>query len=317
MISQIKIIKADSLDPYRNLAVEHLLTENAKAGELTLFLWQNERTVVIGRNQNAWAEVNTERLQTEGGRLARRFSGGGAVYHDSGNLNFSFCVRREDYNVERQLEVVLRAVRSLGIPAQMTGRNDLTVGGRKFSGNAFVKTDKGCCHHGTLMLSVDPDALSRYLNVSREKLSSKGVASVRSRVINLREIVPQLSIEELSDAMVKALEEVTELTAEVVEVPEIPAELYQKLSSWEWLYGRRIPFTIARQKRFAWGGVEVYLTVNEGRVQDAQVFTDALDEHLASRIEAAVTGVPFRRKDLEEACDFNDELSLWAGEWTE
>ena len=187
----LKIIRTDNTDPYVNLATEEFLTMNAEEGVVTLFLWQNAHTVVIGRNQNPWRECDVEAIKRDGVYLARRMSGGGAVYHDLGNLNFTFIARDGLYDVSRQTGVILRACRLLGIDAEKTGRNDLTVDGRKFSGHAYYSSHSYNYHHGTIMMDVRGDDLTRYLNVPESKLKSKGVASVRSRVTNLREHVDE------------------------------------------------------------------------------------------------------------------------------
>ena len=197
-----RCIESRSTDPYTNLAIEACLMGSARSGEPVLYLWQNERTVVIGRNQCASAECDVERLEREGGHLARRRSGGGAVYHDLGNLCFTFVTTPEEYDQAAQTGVILDAVRALGIDAERTGRNDLVVGdGRKFSGHAYQHTGVASCHHGTIMVAVDVDALGRYLTVSPEKLRAKGVRSVRSRVTNLRALDPGITVEDLKDAL--------------------------------------------------------------------------------------------------------------------
>ena len=208
MITRLTVCVSPGTDPYENLALEQTLLERVGEGDLILYLWQNERTVVIGRNQNPWKECRTALLAEEGGRLARRLSGGGAVFHDLGNLNFTFLMAEADYDLPRQLTVLERACRSLGIPAQRSGRNDLLADGRKFSGNAFYKHNGRAYHHGTLMVDVDLEMVQRYLSPSKAKLAAKGVDSVRSRVVNLREFVPELTIEQLSDALTAALAEV-------------------------------------------------------------------------------------------------------------
>ena len=208
MIERLLVCRGRGTDPYENLALEEALLSRVGEGDLILYLWQNERTVVIGRNQNPWKECRTALLAEEGGRLARRLSGGGAVFHDLGNLNFTFLMAEADYDLPRQLTVLERACRSLGIPAQRSGRNDLLADGRKFSGNAFYKHNGRAYHHGTLMVDVDLEMVQRYLSPSKAKLAAKGVDSVRSRVVNLREFVPELTIEQLSDALTAALAEV-------------------------------------------------------------------------------------------------------------
>ena len=172
-----RFLRTRDHNPYRNLAREeallHLLNEASE--DATLFVWQNTKTVVIGRNQNAWLECDVSALGRDGVYLARRTTGGGAVYHDDGNLNFSFLLPRDQYDLNRQLGVIQSAVKSFGIDCAFSGRNDLVVGDQKFSGNAFRFTRHGALHHGTLMISVKPEMLSRYLRVSKEKLAARGV----------------------------------------------------------------------------------------------------------------------------------------------
>ena len=185
-MSRLKVIRTDCTDPYVNLAAEEYLTMNAEDGVMTLFLWQNAHTVVIGKNQNPWRECNVEAIKRDGIYLARRMSGGGAVYHDLGNLNFTFIAKDGLFDIARQTDVILLACRLLGINAVKTGRNDLTVTGRKFSGHAYFSSGGFNYHHGTIMMDVKGDDLSKYLNVSAAKLKSKGVESVRSRVTSRR-----------------------------------------------------------------------------------------------------------------------------------
>ncbi len=305
MIEKLYLVRSGQTDPYRNIALEKILTEHAQPGSVTLFLWQNRHTVVIGRNQNAFLECNLALLKEEGGRLARRLSGGGAGYHDLGNLNFTFAARKEDYDVGRQTDIILRAVRSLGISTEKTGRNDLTAAGRKYSGHAYYRTGDCSCHHGTLMVGVDTEKLGRYLTVPQEKLESKGVRSVRARVANLKEFCPELTASMLGEKLVQAFEAEYGLTAgeirsEDLNLPEIETEA-AFLQSDAWLYGRRIPFTFRFGGHFRWGGIEFRLAVNEGRIRDAEIFSDAMDAEMIGRIRDAACGVPFRAWDLTEA----------------
>lgn len=312
MVRRLSVYEAESTDPYRNLAVEEYLTYHVQPSECVLYLWQNQRTVVIGKNQNAWKECNIELLEAEGGHLARRTSGGGAVFHDLGNLNFSFCVREEDYSVERQSEVILRAVKSLGIPAQRTGRNDIVADGRKFSGNAFLKSKGCCCHHGTLLIGVDQQQMGRYLNVSPEKLRAKGVDSVRARTVNLRELLPGLEVAQMKEALLRSFSEVygagcadaetenqafSPLFADRLDWEEI-AQYERRLSSWEWKYGRKIPFEYTVSQRFPWGGIELCFHVNGGVIQEIKVYSDAMQEQLARRLEECMKGCAYRRDAL-------------------
>lgn len=302
MISTLKQISTDCTDPYRNLAAEKLLTLDVREGECILFLWQNRRTVVIGRNQNAWEECAVRQLEGDGGHLARRLSGGGAVYHDTGNLNFSFAVRKADYDTEKQSEVIRRAVRKLGIAAERTGRNDLEAGGRKFSGNAYYETRGCCCHHGTIMMDVDTDALAGYLTVSGTKLRSKGVASVRSRVVNLKELCPDITADKLKAALLAAFGEEYELPVQPLEADRLrEADILREaaaLSSEDWLFPPRIPFTAALENRWAWGGIRLELFVRGDRIERAECVSDAMDESLIRRIRDALQDCPYSGEEL-------------------
>ena len=213
MIKKLQYYIGSCTDPHRNLALEEYLTDTVGEDTCILYLWQNKHTVVIGRNQNAWQECRTTELERDSGTLARRLSGGGAVYHDMGNLNFTFSLRQADYDLRRQQSVIVEACRSLGIPAEISGRNDILTNGCKFSGNSFY-SHAGCAfHNGTLLVNVDMANLGKYLTPSKTKLESKGVASVRSRVINLTELKPDLTIDGMARSMVKAFETVYSLEA--------------------------------------------------------------------------------------------------------
>lgn len=302
MITSTRILATDCVDPHRNLALEDALLTNLPAGQALLFLWQNKHTVVIGAGQNAWGECHTQLLEAEGGTLARRSSGGGAVYHDLGNLNFSFIVPREDYDVARQLRVVLDAVRAHGIEAEASGRNDLTAGGRKFSGNAFRLLKHSALHHGTILVSVDMGILPRYLNVASDKLKAKGVKSVKSRVVNLAEL-GEVDVESMKRAMIDAFcreyGAAAACRAEDVVMPGLDA-LNAKYAGWDWNYGASPAGSIRLSARFDWGGVELFADVLGGRATGVKVFTDAMDETLKARLEAALEGAPWRGEALAE-----------------
>lgn len=305
MIRSLRVFQSGSLDPYYNLAVERQLLEQVAQGECILYLWQNQNTVVIGKNQNAWLECRTSLLEAEGGRLARRLSGGGAVFHDTGNLNFTFLVRDEDYDVDRQLSVIQRACALAGITAEKSGRNDLLAEGRKFSGNAFYHRSGHAYHHGTLMIDVDKDKLQRYLSPPKAKLEAKGIASVRSRVVNLKELSPDLTCDKMRQFMAQAFEEVYGLPATPVALQEADyaaIEEYRKTNeSWDFLYGAQLPFTFRCEGRFPWGGIELQLRAVGGIIMEAKVYSDAMDWQLAPSVEAALTGCQFRLDALKAA----------------
>jgi lipoate-protein ligase A len=305
LINQLSYVITHETDPYKNLALEEYLLHRVGPTEAILYLWQNERTIVIGRNQNPWKECKVQELEEDGGKLVRRLSGGGAVFHDLGNLNFTFLVARENYDLEKQLEVILRAVKQLGIPAVKSGRNDITADDRKFSGNAFYSDGIHSYHHGTILIRVDMSKLSHYLNVSREKLQSKGVDSVRSRVCNLSEYVPDLTISGMREELIKAFSKVYGLTAEPMKQESMDQEelkkLEEKFSSWEWNFGRKLAFSDSMVKRFSWGEVELQFAVESGIIRQCAVYSDALESELFTELAGKLTGCPFRGTAMTEA----------------
>lgn len=264
MIQKTQIITTSNTDPYENLALEEYLMDTVEPGTCILYLWQNRQTVVIGQNQNAWQECKVKELEEDGGFLARRLSGGGAVFHDLGNLNFTFLLPRSEYDVARQSDVIVQAVRSFGLAAERSGRNDILVDGRKFSGNAYFKRGANAYHHGTLLIHVDMANLSRYLNVPADKLRSKGVRSVVSRVANLQEFNPDITVDAMKERLVWAMGQVYGTQPQPVDEQKLDRAriqaLAQRNASWEWRLGRKLPFDTSFSARFPWGGVTVQLS---------------------------------------------------------
>ena len=305
MISKLLIYTSTSLDPYHNIATEKYLLETVEEGQCILYLWQNQNTVVIGRNQNAWAECRTSLLEQEGGFLARRLSGGGAVFHDAGNLNFTFLMRDEDYCLDKQLSVIQTACAAVGIQTERSGRNDLLANGQKFSGNAFYHSQGRAYHHGTLLVSTDMDNLSRYLTPSKAKLEAKGVASVRSRVTNLQSLCPPLTSQILGRHMEQAFAKVYRLTPAYISLDETALSRINEdaiqLGSWQWLYGPRLPFSFQCEQRFSWGSIQLQLQVESGHIQTASVFSDAMEWELADIVSQALAGCRFARNAMCDA----------------
>ena len=289
-----RYLETSSVDPYENLALEELLFETQGEGT-TFYLWQNERTVVIGRNQNAWRECRVELLESEEGKLARRSSGGGAVFHDLGNLNFTFLLPRDQYDLTRQLGVIQKAAATFGIETSFTGRNDLvlTSTGEKFSGNAFRFSNNVALHHGTILISADFSRLGRYLAPSQMKLESKGVKSVVSRVTNLGLQNPALTVESMKVALREAF--AAEYGAyephswDLVDKDALETKR-AKYASWDWKFGTTPAFNVSLENRFEFGCMELLLNVQNGIVVSCACYTDAMDDTLAKRVEAMLTG---------------------------
>jgi len=293
-----KIVISTSFDPWHNLALEEYLLRNVEENQVILYLWQNQNTVVIGRNQNAWKECRCSQLELDGGKLVRRLSGGGAVFHDLGNLNFTFITDRYLYDLEKQLRVILEAVKKRNIKAEFSGRNDLTVEGRKFSGNAFYFEQNKAYHHGTILINVDIHKLSVYLQVSKEKITSKGVDSVQARVGNLSLFQPNITVETMKGALKESFQE---LYGRVTDSPIIVSEstfdlqkLYQKYSSWEWNYGKTPCFDLILETRFPWGGIELGLSLKNGLIGEALIYSDAMNSHLIEQMALVLINKPLQ-----------------------
>ena len=297
---KLRYTETDCTNPFINLATEEYMTFRAAEGEVTMYLWQNANTVVIGKNQNPWRECRVESMREGDCKLARRISGGGAVYHDLGNLNFTFIAREDEYDIPKQTEVILEAVRLLGINAEKTGRNDLTIDGMKFSGHAYYQSNGYCYHHGTIMFNVDPTPLGEYLNVSASKLKSKGVKSVRSRITNLINHKPDVTLEELKKALYDAFAKVYGGEVERFDIPTADSDpelktLIDKYSSEEWRFGRKIPFTTSISERLDWGGVDVELQVEGGVIKDCGIFSDSLETEVFGVLKEKLIGCKYSK----------------------
>ena len=298
-----RFLVTDSVDPYENLALEELLFEQQGDG-VTFYLWQNERTVVIGRNQNAWRECRAELLESEEGKLARRSSGGGAVFHDRGNLNFTFLLPRERYDLVRQLSVIQKAVAVFGIETSFTGRNDLvlTETGEKFSGNAFRFSSTTALHHGTILISADFSKLGRYLAPSPLKLESKGVKSVVSRVANLSQKNPELTVAKMKTALRDAFEVEYGPSEHVLpdQLDRLKLEsIREKYASWDWRFGTTPAFNVSFETRLSFGCLELLFNVKNGTITEATCFSDAMDESLPKRVEKLLSGCSYKNDLLQ------------------
>ena len=302
MIKKTAYIESTGVNPHRNLAVEEYLFSKCGEDEAILYLWQNENTIVIGKNQNAWRVCRISRIEEDGAVIARRISGGGAVFHDLGNLNFTFLVSKENYNLKRQLEVILRAVQKLGIHAEASGRNDILVEGQKFSGNAFHEHKGRCYHHGTIMVDVELGELNKYLNVSKKKLESKGIKSVRSRVTNLISYNPELTINQLKKALRETFEEVYGYPSRIIKEEELDKqavqELYEKYASWEWVYGKEFEFQYEVSERFEWGQVDIQFQVDSGQIVDAAVYSDSLRPEVIQKLPRELKGIRYNNQGM-------------------
>lgn len=291
-------------DGWRNLAVDEYFLDTLGPDDMMLYFYVNKNAVIIGQGQNPWAECRLAEMDRDGVQLVRRITGGGAVFHDAGNLNFSFIAGEGRYDLERQFGLILNAVRALGIPCEFSGRNDLLADGRKFSGNAFCKRGAIRQHHGTLLISADMTRLQNYLNVDPRKLKPKGVKSVKSRVCNLNEFVPELRRDDMLEALKRAYAaeygDYTELQTSQLDEAAI-APYYEKQKSDAWRLGVTPRFDLEIENRFSWGGLQMLLTLRHGEVSDISVYSDANDAELPGRVRAALLGAKFGSQPIAEA----------------
>ncbi|MGZ3746055.1 MAG: lipoate--protein ligase [Pseudobdellovibrionaceae bacterium] len=324
-MKKLKVFLSDSLNPYLNLATEEWIFHNLDPSQQVLFLWRNEETVVIGRNQNPWSECNLAQMKKDQVHLVRRSSGGGAVFHDLGNTNFTFLSPRESYKRENNIQIIFQALRQFGIEGEVSVRNDLLIpfhdGPRKFSGSAYREKKDRAFHHGTLLLHADLNRLGKYLTPNPKKLQGKGKESVRSRVVNLSEVVGPLDHGKIVEAMVGAFENFYEGKAEIIslnmeslaQIPELK-EQYDLLESWNWRYGNTLEFTHKMEEYLGLGYFDFQFKVDEGHIMDLQIFTDCLYpqliEDLTKELKAqAYCGDSLRKAFARVASKYADQAA--------
>ena len=294
---QLQTLISTQYDPFLNRAVEQYLTEHQEKGTVTMYLWKNQQTVVIGYNQNPYSECNVQLLLDEGGHLMRRGTGGGAVYHDLGNINFSFIADKSLYDVRKQLSVIQDALQAYGLQTEISGRNDLTCQGRKFSGNAFAKGQRNDLHHGTILIKTNGAMMQRYLIVDKAKLMKNGVKSVASRVINLSEIVPELTSENIKLPLIASFEKVYGGKANWLDFDTFinnkeVQTIREHIASEDFLFSRWRLFKTTKKAQFPWGNVDIALHIDEAKaiITEAQIASDCLEPETIRQAEHLLQG---------------------------
>lgn len=312
----MRYLRNDNTDPLYNMAFDEYALEQLPLDEPLFFLWQNSPAVIIGLNQNVYSEVNIDYLRQQGITLARRVTGGGAVYHDLGNLNYTIVGRSADLERDypEYTRHMLRALQALGVDAELSGRNDILVGGRKVSGYAKRVYKDRLMVHGTLMYDVDLSRLTAALTPSTEKLAAKGIASVRSRVANLRQHLPHVvDIDDLRQQLERHLsrnyaDKEYPLTEE--QLTAIAHMRDRKFATYEWIYGRSPQTSLVRSGRFACGSIEVHLHISEGRIARCHICGDFMGNLPAEHIESLLQGVRYEHGALRERIAQTD-ISLY------
>ncbi len=267
-----KIVISEEFDPCFNIAAEHQLFLSSEE-DLHLFLWQNDSSVIIGRNQNLYAECDLNYLREHDIKAVRRFSGGGAVYHDKGNVNFTFITKEASASQDYFVKLIQSAMQRLGIDCEFSGRNDLLFKNRKFSGHAYYTDGDNYMYHGTVLVNVNFEQLENALTPSKIKLESKGVESVRSRVINLSEINSEITAQSVIQAFIETFEC---NHIESINKMNFHPPLEKILSSDNWMFAQSPKFDVELERRYSFGTMSVSISIADDLIQNIKINTDSL-----------------------------------------
>lgn len=303
----MKYIELTSTNPFFNLAAEEYVFEELDRSEAYFMLWQNQNSIIVGKHQNTVEEINLPFVKANDIRVARRLTGGGAVYHDKGNLNFTFITDKKDAeSFQVFTKPVLRLLRRLGVPAEFSGRNDLTIQGMKFSGNSqYVRGDRVLAH-GCIMLDANVDYLSQALTAKKEKYRSRGIQSVVSRVTCINDhLQDRLSMAQFKSLLRQVVSEETVL--EPYDFTEGDLKRVQRLCSekyatWEWNYGESPRYNAKCEKKFPAGLITAYIDVYKGRIQQIRFYGDFFGSEDLVELEEAMKGLPLHSR-MEEALE--------------
>lgn len=299
----MKFLILKTTDPYLNLAIEEYLFEYSS--DDIFMIWQNEPTVVIGKNQNAHAEINMNYLKEHGIHIARRITGGGAVYHDLGNINYTFISsknQKNEINFEYYTIPIIESLKNLGINVKLSGRNDLTVDEKKFSGSAQHAKDGRVLHHGTLLFDSDLSVLTNVLNVDDEKIKSKAIKSTRSRVINLKELLGDIfSAEEFINYISEFIKKT--FNPETISPPSnnVIISLANRNKSDNWLFSSSklvSEYSIRKKIRYPFGIVDIYAEISNQKIKDINIYGDYFGISDTKKLEELIKGT--RTDNIEE-----------------
>ena len=309
------------VDPRVNLALEEYLLRHLETDEDILLFYINEPSIIIGRNQNTLEEINHEYVQANGIHVVRRLSGGGAVYHDLGNLNFSFITNYEASNFRnfrKFTKPVIEVLHSLGVMAELSGRNDILVEGRKISGTAQYSTTRRMFSHGTLLFDSQLELVVEALRVKMSKITSKGIKSVRSRVANISEFMREsMTIEAFRQRLLEGIfagySSIPQYRLTDEDWQGIHQLVDERYAQWNWNFGRSPDFNVQRTHRFTFGEIDAHIDVQQGRIEAVKFYGDFLGDGEMADLEACLRGVRYDPHALAEALGGVDVDAIFGG----
>ncbi|HGD2976705.1 TPA: lipoate--protein ligase [Streptococcus agalactiae] len=302
----MKYIVNTSNDPAYNVALEAYAFQKLTDIDEIFILWINEPAIIIGRHQNTIQEINKEFIDKNGIHVVRRLSGGGAVYHDLNNLNYTIISNNTQegaFDFQTFSKPVIDTLAKLGVKAEFTGRNDLEINGQKFAGNAQAYYKGRMMHHGCLLFDVDMSVLGQALKVSKDKIESKGIKSVRARVTNIVDhLSDKITVQEFSDAILAQMKEeypeMDEYVLSDAELSEIQAMRDNQFATWDWTYGKAPEYTIERGVRYPAGKITTYANVENSTIKSVKIFGDFFGVKPVDDIEKMLEGVRYDYKDV-------------------
>lgn len=317
----MKYIVNKSNNPAYNIALEAYAFRELLSEDEIFILWINEPAIIIGKHQNTIQEINKEYIDAHGIHVARRLSGGGAVYHDLNNLNYTIISNKSEegaFDFKTFSQPVIETLADLGVKAEFTGRNDLEINGKKFCGNAQAYYKGRMMHHGCLLFDVDMTVLGDALKVSKDKIESKGIKSVRARVTNILDELPEkITVNEFSDKILAKMKEtypdMTEYILSEDELAKIQKSADEQFGNWDWVYGKAPEYTIERNVRYPAGKINTFANVDKSIIKNIKIYGDFFGIKDVQDIEELLVGTRYENKDVLEKLKTIDTTQYFSG----